>query len=377
MASRQAIPGKKSKRQLVTQLLSAMAPPTGGGLSKSARRRARRANADTVTAVPAAVATSYVSRPPSFYSKGNSVVVVHRELLGSVTSSVAYGNTVSKVIQPGLKTTFPWLANVAINYEEYRFHKLRFMYEPSCSSATAGQVFLAVDFDVTDPAPGTEMDISSYAGAVASQPYGRMFMDCPPNRLMGLSSVKYIRPYALAANEDQKTYDCGNLYVGVVGCLDGVTHLGTVWSEYTVELITPGRPTDLPYESSAKITSGGAVSRPNWMGDSPTIVQGAANPVNVSTTNGTIYFSEPGNYKLDSAFVGTTFTDGAPSTAGSTVSSFARIAGIVNAAATNLWEVWEVIVSEPGQKLIVDFTAVAATLTSSAIRLSSYKNSLS
>ena len=59
------------------------------------------------------------------------------------------------IINPGLATSFPWLSQLAANYQKFRFRYLRFFYSSAVSTATAGSAFLDMEYDYLDTAPTT------------------------------------------------------------------------------------------------------------------------------------------------------------------------------------------------------------------------------
>lgn len=319
---------------------------------------------------------TFTNVPAKFGSGSNSVTIRHRELIGPVDIDSVYSNQLSLAINPGLLGTFPWLARVASNFETYKFQMLQFEYEPSCAATSTGNVYMAVDFDVSDPDPITEREISSFAGSVCTQSYGRARMDCPTSRMGGLGIERYIRStLTLPANQDNKTYDVGKLIVGTVGSL-ALGRAGLVWVSYVVQLITPGIPTDLAYEESARIVSGGTITRANPFGDAPVVSQALSPPINSVETK-TAFFNDPGQYIIDYRLSGTGLTGNAPDLSASHDIVSNRLGGIVNAAATEQWERVLITTLAPLAEFIIDCTAIATTVTGGVYRISPYKYSLS
>jgi len=344
---------------------------------KKAANNRRQQKLDTNNRIPLARTGQRVNVPARISSVGNNITVAHRELIQIAVSNINYTNSASLAINPGLPDIFPWLSRLARCYEQYSFRKLKFTFEPSCPATTAGAIYMAVDFDASDPLPATEGDIASYAGSVSSQTYSRAVLDCPSDRMLGLSPIKYIRHYALPANQDNKTYDVGQFIFGSAGCVGDGARLGTLWVEYVVNLITPGVATDDTEDDSARAENitGGVSNIVPWGSASKSgLIQGIQNPIRDVIGN-YFQFNDPGQYKIDTNHVGTVFTGGAPAftPADCTVT---RIAGLVDAAGTHLWESWIVDVLKPLASFTTSFAAVATTLTRSDYRLSPYKYTL-
>lgn len=81
---------------------------------------------------------------------GGRTRVAHREYLGDITGSVNFAIAKTVAINPGVPASFPWLAYIARQYESYYVRSMCFEYETQESTATAGTVMLAVDYDATD-----------------------------------------------------------------------------------------------------------------------------------------------------------------------------------------------------------------------------------
>lgn len=166
--------------------------------------------------------------------------IVHRELISSVSGTVAFTVANSFALNPGMAASFPWLSNEAQGWEKYRFNKLRFCYYTRTGTGVPGSVMLAPDFDATDAAPVSEVVASSYQDTVEDAPWKDICCDLQPRQLMGDMRERFLRFGALAANQDIKTYDCGNLHLCTV---DGTAvSWGKLWVEYDVTLFTPQVP---------------------------------------------------------------------------------------------------------------------------------------
>lgn len=172
------------------------------------------------------------------YNAKGGCFITHRELafnlLSSSSNSVFYSQSAS--INPGLSAMFPWLAGVANNFEQYRFHKLQFHYITRTTTTTTGDVYLAIDYDASDTIPSSEQQVSSYTGVVSGSVWSLFTFVANKDRSF-LS--RYVRQGAVPTGTDVKTYDVGNLIMASVDVNSGSAPIGKVWVEYTVELINP------------------------------------------------------------------------------------------------------------------------------------------
>jgi hypothetical protein len=65
------------------------------------------------------------------------------------------------IINPGLTTSFPWLAGMATNYQKFKFHYLRYFYSSAVSTATGGSAYLTLQYDHLDSAPSSLAQVAT------------------------------------------------------------------------------------------------------------------------------------------------------------------------------------------------------------------------
>lgn len=219
-----------------------------------------------VTNAPVSKGTRGRIPSPQFMSlKGGRIAVRHAELLGTLSSvSDAFAVTQFQ-INPGLGNFTGWLSNIAQNYESYKFKNLRFRYVPACSTTTAGQVFLSVDFDAVDSPPVQEAQLSYYEGTRYCSPWDKCEYVCSGENLSKRKTY-YTRNGPLPAGSDLLLYDIGNFYAATVGT--GAASLGKLWVEYDVEFSTP----DYPITPAGRALSGKYIFTDNFA--SPPTING-------------------------------------------------------------------------------------------------------
>jgi len=94
----------------------------------------------------------------SFGNERQSTSVKHREYLQDVLSGPVAGafSTTQFAINPGLVTTFPYLAQIASNFEEYRFKGLAFEFvsttSPFNANSAMGSTIIAMEYNAAAPA---------------------------------------------------------------------------------------------------------------------------------------------------------------------------------------------------------------------------------
>lgn len=188
---------------------------------------------------PAAVGKTLKRRPPKVHSEGDCVVITHSELFDWPTGSAIFTVNLFGSINPGLQSIFPWLGGVAENFEEYRFRKLRFSYEPRVATTQAGQLIMAIDPKSGDFAPESLQVVSTYSMRSNSSMWKPTHIDAEPEIL---AKRRFVRTTDISNNDIRSLYDVGRLVI----CSDGASPAGAVIGEvevsYTVELWIPASP---------------------------------------------------------------------------------------------------------------------------------------
>jgi hypothetical protein len=295
----------------------------------------------------------------------DSCRIVHRELIASVTGTVAFTVGSSIALNPGLVTSFPWLSTQAAGWERYKFNALRFCYYTRTGSNIPGSVMMAPDFDASDAAPQTEVAASSYQHCEEDAPWKDIKCILPARELMGDMKEKYIRTTAIAANQDIKTYDAGNFFLCTV---DGTAvPWGKLWVEYDVTLITPQSPPG-GFQASGLLVGVGAKDQNQIFG--PIATQLNTGPITLSSSlTGTVTIGgvSIGQELLISSYITgtviTVFAASAPT--GMTLRTDASATSMFNAGATSAceWQTFTVTALNP----TLTINCTSATVATSAL----------
>jgi hypothetical protein len=282
-----------------------------------------------VVSAPTSVGSIKTLGAPKYQSlSGGNIRVTHREYLQDVYSSgisfniwgTQVGTTLA--INPGLRNVFPWLSSIAPCYESYTFERLSFEYEPFCSTATAGEILMAIDFDVLDAVPNNKQTMSSNRTFVRSNAWLGSKMVCARQDLTKAFTDRYVR-IGPVPGSDQKTYDVGQLIIATNGV--PVSTVGSVYVEYSIVFKTPAQPSlanDTQFFNTANVSTAapfGTTLANAYAGnqqDLSKVVFGATGdllgfPNNMVYLPNGISFNQIGKYLLDIAFqtdsAGTTF----------------------------------------------------------------------
>jgi hypothetical protein len=162
--------------------------------------------------------------------------VTHREYIRDINGSVGFG-LLRLPINVGKTSTFPWLARIALNFEQYKFTRLRFSLKTQAPTTVPGSVILAIDYDPTDPDPLSKADMLQYEGATRAAPWNDCTVIATPKNMARLPKY-YVSPSEPQNTADLRLQDVGNLFIATQGQSDASV-VSELWVEYEVDLITP------------------------------------------------------------------------------------------------------------------------------------------
>lgn len=184
---------------------------------------------------------------PQFKPGKHGVQVNHCEYIGDIvcgTGTPSIFNLNAYAVNPGLSSTFPWLSQIASNFETYRFHGLVFEAKSLCTDNTAtfaglGSIIMAADYNSASANFINKFQMENYEGAVSAKPSQSLLfgvecnpMDIPENHL-------YIRAGAVPSGQDQKTYDLAEFQIATVGMPVASQQICELWVSYSVDLMQP------------------------------------------------------------------------------------------------------------------------------------------
>lgn len=189
---------------------------------------------------------------PGFVAAGDNggVVVTHKEYLCDVygpPAGVPFQNTAYQ-INPGVERSFPWLSQIAANYEEYEIKQLLYTYRSTTTdfsggaSGQCGTLIMATQYNpaqepFTDKHTMMEYDMAMSGKTTKDQLHG---VECDPAKLSGPEG-KYVRTGPVPAGQDLKTYDHAQFNIAVANIPTAYENqaLGELWVAYTVVLRKP------------------------------------------------------------------------------------------------------------------------------------------
>lgn len=225
-------------------------------------------------------------------------IIRHREYLAPIRGSTTF-RVQSMSLNPGLSNTFPWLSNLAANYEQYKVNKLHVEFVTSSGSTASGRVGLAFGYNPSEGIPVNKQEFFSIVPNREEAPWEDITLAVPVT-----GNVKYIRLAGVSSSGTLNTYDMGQIFVAASGTVDSTSVVGDLFVNYEIELLRPhyGR----IKSEWLDITSPSSGSP---MGTAFVVDSGQALVTRVSAT--TLEFSTSGDFQL--AYFGTGATT-APTT---------------------------------------------------------------
>lgn len=196
---------------------------------------------------------------PEFSSardESGALTVTHREyvsdiygndlLPGSSTQTLPFVNR-AFALNPGIEETFPWLSQVAQNFEEYEFTQLMFTYKSiiadvSSSNGQVGTVIMTTNYNASKPEFSNKAEMMEYVHASSRKTTEDMLhgIECDPTKISG-DPGHYTRSQGLPSNQDIKTYDWGKFQIAIANPPASFANasIGELWVSYTVRLRKP------------------------------------------------------------------------------------------------------------------------------------------
>jgi len=202
-----------------------------------------------------------VSNTPVMRSTGydGSLMVSHRELVQEVYGAgtpLAAGQSgppsgfevTTLTVNPGLERVFPWLSQLAANFEEYEIHQCVFEYEGRKMVGTTdeltihGTVTAAHKFNFKAQEFQDKHEMQSYPHANQAQAHESLAhgVEADPGKIVG-DGHKFVRLGGLLATDDQRDFDhCTfSLAQSNIPAELAAKEIGCLYVAYTVKLMKP------------------------------------------------------------------------------------------------------------------------------------------
>lgn len=269
---------------------------------------------------------------PAFGNMAHATIVRHREYITDVVcpaTPTAFNNT-SYSLNPGLNTTFPWMAQLAASYDQYQIRGMVFEFKAMSSdyagTTAMGTVILATNYDATDANYTSKLIMENSQYCVSDKPSRDQVhaIECDP--AVSFSPIKYNRTGGIAAGRDPRLYDHGVFQIATQGLSATAGQvIGELWVTYEVALFKPNLINVIPNSGIILVDHfdlSTAVSASNYLGPDTTTTVNAATGSSLGGTIKNSTYSFPaaissGNFILRYTVFGaaTTITNAMANTA--------------------------------------------------------------
>lgn len=182
--------------------------------------------------------------------ESGTVVISRREYISDIYApAITVPFSIQRFpLNPGIESTFPWLSQIAQNYDEYELEQCIFTFKSTTTdigSSTTGQcgtVIMATNYNAAAPNFDDKSVMMEYMGAMSCKTTESMQhgVECDPAKLSG-SPGNYVRSNPIVSGQDLKTYDHGSFQIAVANTPSQYANntLGELWISYTVKLRKP------------------------------------------------------------------------------------------------------------------------------------------
>lgn len=178
---------------------------------------------------------------------GGGTVIRFQEYLGDIITSATPGafDMHSWIINAANRDSFPFMAQIAANYEQYQIEGL--VYEFRSTSADAlnstntalGSVLLATQYDVADALFQSKAEMLNYEYSNSVKPSENCMhmIECAPNQ--SVLPILYTLDGSAPSGTDQRLYHLGRFNVATIGFQAANVRIGEIHCTYQIRLLKP------------------------------------------------------------------------------------------------------------------------------------------
>jgi hypothetical protein len=243
-------------------------------------------------------ANSLLNGVPHFANSSGRFIFQRQEYLGDISPTDLF-NITRYPLNPGQSKTFPWLYNIAKNFEQWKPHGIAFYFRSLSSpnvlseapNTSLGAVVLSTQYDPKDPAFESKVDMENYWCTGSGPPYKDQIhpVECAKNQT--LLNELLVRVGDLN-DADLSFYDLGNFDIATVGCPGEAGTIGELWITYCIEFMKPKVPEDVNNPRDTDFWGLNGVTVARCLGaTAPSVIVNTLGGVLDTTDAGTIDYS--------------------------------------------------------------------------------------
>lgn len=184
---------------------------------------------------------------PLFATKEDGCIrMQHREFICDIVSSNAGTPTAFEAlrfnIDPADPVTFPFLSQIACNFEEWRMEGLIFEFKTTSGNTTVNQalgtVVMATQYNSNANAFANKQAMEAYTFASSTVPSASVIhpVECDPSQTPSNGIFYTDCPGVQSGVQDLRWSQMGVFNIATVGCPTNLTTLGELWCSYDIWL---------------------------------------------------------------------------------------------------------------------------------------------
>jgi len=225
---------------------------------------------------------------PSF-GTGGGVTVKHREYIGDITGTTDPFAVLAYKLNPGNKQ-FPFISNIANNFEEYQWNGVIFELKSISGVSTGstngamGYMAMAANYNATSPNYSSKLQLENAEYAVSGPPSVNVILPIECKKSQTPLQKLYVNNGDIPDGQDARLYDLCNVNIAA-GNQQAAYKIAELWISYSVTLYKPkfGYSTNSVYMTHVVATTG--ISTSNYFGTSQTVrLNSVFSPVLTATT---------------------------------------------------------------------------------------------
>lgn len=187
---------------------------------------------------------------PAVMHSGSDVTIVrHREYIMDIVSSPTANTFLNQTfnINPGFESSFPWLAPIAQQFEQYTIRGMVYEFKTlfadaiasSQANSSVGGVIMATDYNVLNNPFSTKQQMDNTQYTTSCKPSVSFYhpIECAPGSMP--TNQLFVRSGQPPNGGDLRLFDLGQFQIASFGIAATSVVLGELWCTYEIEFSKP------------------------------------------------------------------------------------------------------------------------------------------
>lgn len=178
-------------------------------------------------------------------SGGGTIIRFQEYISDVITGASNTFNITSYILNAGQGNTFPWLSQIASNFEQFQFEGIIFQFRSTSANAlnstntALGTVIMATQYDTVDNAFSSKAEMLNYEFSASVKPSESCLhmIECAPNQTT--IDKLYVLDGSVPPNADPRLYNLGRFSIATSGFQGTNVNIGELHVTYQVRLLKP------------------------------------------------------------------------------------------------------------------------------------------